>query len=135
MVNGATGCLFVYTASFGLLNLKLRELIIACSTLSQHTLHYSYNGKCLGLYSPSVLPLRLSPLTEDTSMITVSSCGVKLQKVVSDLEKELDIHMHFCGFSQHSFNFFISTWGVISRSKLIFKVPTTMRDSARPHLN
>ena len=53
-------------------------------------------------YSLAVLPLRLSPLTEDTSMITVSSCDVKLQEVLSGLEKKLDIHMHFCGFSQHS---------------------------------
>ena len=44
--------------------------------------------KCLALYSLSVLPLRLSPLTEDTSMITVSSCGVKLQEVLSGLEKK-----------------------------------------------
>ena len=65
--------------------------------------------KCLALYSLSVLPLRLSPLTEDTSMITVSSCGVKLHEVLSGLEKKaetLDIHMHFCDFSQHYFTFF-----------------------------
>ena len=54
----------------------------------------------------------LSGLTEDTSMITVSSCGVKLQEVLSGLEKKtLDIHLHFCGVSQHTF--FLSTWGVI----------------------
>ena len=44
-------------------------------------------------------------LAEDTSMITVSCCGVKLQEVLSGLEekaKTLDIHMHFCGFFQHS---------------------------------
>jgi len=54
-------------------------------------------------------------------MITVSSCGVKLQEVFSGLEekaKTLDMHMHFCGFSQHRsfihyFIFFLSTWGVI----------------------
>ena len=57
--------------------------------------------KCLALYSLSVLPLRLSPLTEDTSVITVSSCGVKLQEVLSGLDKTLDIHVHFCGFCQH----------------------------------
>jgi len=48
-------------------------------------------------------------------MITVSSCGVKLQEVFSGLEKNgktLNIHVHICGFSQHSF-FFLSTWGVI----------------------
>ena len=41
-------------------------------------------------------------------MITVSSCGVKLQEVLQGLVKKaerLDIHMHFCGFSQHSFIF------------------------------
>ena len=58
------------------------------------------------LNSPSGLPLRLSSLTEDTRRITVSSCGVKLQEVLSGLEKRkakaLDIHVHFCGFSQHS---------------------------------
>ena len=67
----------------------------------------------------SVLPLRLSPLT---SMITVSSCGVKLQELgplrLGKKAKALDIHMHFCGFSQHSFIhsfitlLFFSTWGV-----------------------
>jgi len=63
------------------------------------------------MYSLSVLTLRLSPLTEDTSMITVSSCGVKLQEVLSGLEnkaKTLDIHMHFCGFSQHLLLYFLS---------------------------
>ena len=68
----------------------------------------------LALYSLSVLPLRLSPLT-NTSTITVSSCSVKLQEVLSGLDKTLDIHMHFCGFSQHSFItlFFFHSWGVI----------------------
>jgi len=59
-------------------------------------------------------------------MIIVSSCGIKIQEVLSGLEKKaktLDIHMHFCGFSQHSFIhsfihyfiiFFLSTWGVIN---------------------
>ena len=59
-------------------------------------------------------------------MITVSSCGVKLQEVLSGLglekkAKRLDIHMHFCGFSQHSFTtsyFFLSTWGVIFSTKV-----------------
>ena len=52
-------------------------------------------------------------------MITVSSCGVKPQRVLSGLERKaeiLDIHMHFCGFSFiHSLQhfFFLSTWGVI----------------------
>jgi len=51
-------------------------------------------------------------------MMTVSSCGVKLQEVLSGLEKKaktLDIHVHFCGFSQHSllcYFFFVSTCGV-----------------------
>ena len=42
-------------------------------------------------------------------MITVSSCGVQLQEVFSGLEKKakiLDIHVHFCGFSQQSFLLF-----------------------------
>ena len=50
-------------------------------------------------------------------MIIVSSCGVKLQEDLSRLGKRkaktLEIHVHFCGFSQHSFlSFFLSTWGV-----------------------
>ena len=48
-------------------------------------------------------------------MITVSSCGVKLQEVLSGLEKKVDIHMHFCGFSlniHHFIIFFLYTWGV-----------------------
>ena len=40
-------------------------------------------------------------------MITVSSCGVKLQEVLSGLGKKkaktLDRHVHFCGFPQHPF--------------------------------
>ena len=50
-------------------------------------------------------------------MLTISSCGVKLQEVPLGLEKKaktLDIHMHFLWlFSTfiHFFNF--STWGVI----------------------
>ena len=56
-------------------------------------------------------------ILEDTSIITVSSCGIKLQEVISGLEekaKTLDIHMHFCGFSRHSYFLFVflSTWGV-----------------------
>ena len=51
--------------------------------------------------------------------VIVSSCGVKFQEVLSGLEKKaktLDIHMHFCGFSLHSFFtlfFFLTTCGVI----------------------
>ena len=56
------------------------------------------------------------------SLYFVSSCGVKLQEVLSGLEKKaktLDIHVHFCGFSQHSLflllsYFFLFTWGVIT---------------------
>ena len=65
------------------------------------------------------LALNLSAWTVDTSMITVSSCGVKPQQVLSGLERKaeiLDIHMHFCGFSFiHSLQqfLFLSTWGVI----------------------
>ena len=42
-------------------------------------------------------------------MITVSSCGVKLQEVFScklgKKAKTLDIHVRFCDFSQHLFIF------------------------------
>ena len=64
------------------------------------------NDKRLALYSLSVLPLRLSSLTEDTSKIAVSSCGVNLQEVLSGLDRTLDIHVHFCGFSQHFLTLF-----------------------------
>ena len=63
-------------------------------------------------------------------MITVSRCAVKLQYVLSGLERQaktLGIHMHFCGlYLRSSLSFYsLSTCGVISQSKLIFKVPTT----------
>ena len=48
-------------------------------------------------------------------MITVSSCGVKLQEVLSGLEnkaKTLDIYMHFCGFSALITLFFFFPLGV-----------------------
>ena len=51
----------------------------------------------------------ISLLTEDF-MINVSSSGVKLQEVLSGLEKKkptLKIQVHFCGFSQHSFFSFL----------------------------
>ena len=47
-----------------------------------------HTSKCLALYSLRGLPLNLSPLTEDTSVITVSRCGIKLQEVLSGLEKK-----------------------------------------------
>ena len=68
------------------------------------------------LYSPSGSPLRLSSLTEDTWMITVSSCGVKLQEVLSGLEKERLKHWRYtCTFVAflNIIFVFLSTWGVI----------------------
>ena len=62
------------------------------------------------------LSLNLSAST-DTSITTVSSCGVKLQQVLSGLErraKTLDIHIHFSDFSFIAINFFFPTWGVIN---------------------
>ena len=48
---------------------------------------------CRGTRTPtSWWALRLSSLTEDTWMITASSCGVKLQEVLSGLEKEMLKH-------------------------------------------
>ena len=79
-----------------------------------------HDGKCLALYSCRGLHLRLSPLTEDTSMKTVSSCGVKLQEVHSGVEKKaktLDIHVHFCGFlsiTMFYYKFILSTWDEIN---------------------
>ena len=66
--------------------------------------------------SPSGLPLRLSSLTEDTRIITVSSCGVKLQEVLSGLERERLKHWRYtCTFvdflnihSFHSLVYFFS---------------------------
>ena len=52
----------------------------------------SMPGKCLALYSLGGLPLRL------TSMITVSSCGVKLQEVHPGLERTLNISQLGCTF-------------------------------------
>ena len=98
------------------LHVKIASLanVQSCVTIGR-----IYYWQMFGPVYLSALPLGLSPLTEATSMITVSSCGVKLQEVLSGLEKKaktLDIHVHFCGFSQHSFfSFFLSffsTWGV-----------------------
>ena len=73
------------------------------------------------LYSLSLLPLKLTPLIEDTSMITVPSCGVEFQEILSGLEERLNhwkyTVMHFCGFSQHSL--ISSTWGVSSTADSI----------------
>ena len=85
------------------LHVKVASLAIVISCVTTGPIFI--NGKCLALYSFSVFPLRLSILTEHASMITVSSCGVKRQEVLSSLEKTLDIHVHFCGFSQHFFFF------------------------------
>ena len=56
---------------------------------------------------------------EDFSMTTVSSCGAKLQYVLSGLKRQaktLGIHMRFYLRSSLSFAFFLSTWGVIFRA-------------------
>ena len=58
-------------------------------------------------------------------MITVSSCGIKLQEVLLGLEKmakTLGLHMHSCGFIQHYYitNFFLSTCTVFSLGVLPF---------------
>ena len=66
----------------------LRATLAKCKILHVSLLLQFINGKHLALCSLSELPLRLSPLTEDTSMITVSSCGVKLQEVFLGLEKK-----------------------------------------------
>ena len=46
-------------------------------------------------------------------MITVSSCGVKLQEVFSGLEKRLKHWTYMCTFVAFLNFFFLSTWGVI----------------------
>ena len=43
--------------------------------------------KCLAMYGLHGLPLRLSALTNDSSIITVSSYGVKLQETLSGLDR------------------------------------------------
>ena len=62
----------------------------------------------------SGLPLRLSPLSERYFNNNCLQLWYQLQEVLSGLEekaKTLDINMDFCGFSQHSFLVFLSTWG------------------------
>ena len=57
----------------------------------------------------------LSTLTEDTSMTTVSSCSVKLQYVLSSLERKAKILNIPCTFvAFHYYNIFLSTLGVIN---------------------
>ena len=70
-------------------------------------------GKYLALYSLIGLPLRLSPLTKDTSMTTVFTCGVKLQEILSGLEKIGHTRVLLCLFSTF-IHFSCSTWGVIN---------------------
>ena len=57
--------------------------------------------RCIVSMDYPTLHAGLVLLTEDSSMITVSS-SVKIQQVLSGLERQaktLGIHMHFCGFS------------------------------------
>ena len=59
---------------------------------------------------------------EDTSVTTASSCGVKLQEVLSGLEKGLNIeHTHAILqlFSTFTLLFILSTWGVITSKRKI----------------
>ena len=56
------------------------------------------------IYGPVLIPCKLSACTVDTSMITVSSCGVIVQWVL-----RLSMHVHFCGFSFIYYIIFIST--------------------------
>ena len=70
-------------------------------------------GKCLALYSLIGLPLRLIPLADYTSMTTVFTCGVKLQEILSGLEKIGHIRVLLCLFSTF-IHFSCSTWGVIN---------------------
>ena len=67
----------------------------------------------MALYSLHGVSLRLSTLTEDSSMITVSSCGVKLQEVLSGLEGRLKHWTYTCTFVAFHYEFFLSTWGAI----------------------
>ena len=79
-----------------------------------------------------------SPSTEDTLIITVSSCGVKLQEVLSGLEKKkakkvctfvafLNIHLlHF---------FSISTWGVMTTIDCCFENASSCPKAIAINLN
>ena len=58
----------------------------------------------------SVDYVKLSPLTEDTSVITVSSCGVKLQEVLSGLEEK-----HWTYHALLWLFFFLFTWGITKK--------------------
>ena len=55
---------------------------------------------------------KVCEVTEGRTLLVITqvSSGVKLQEVLSGLEKKaktLDMHMYFCGFSQHSLLFFL----------------------------
>ena len=70
------------------------------------------------MYSPSGLPLRLSSLNEDSYLndncihLWCQTSGGPL-RLGKRKAKALEIHMHFCGFSQHYTLLFLSlsTWG------------------------
>ena len=66
----SSGFVYSHLSKYKYLDVKIASLanVQSCVTIGP----IYFNGKCLALYSLSVLPLRLSVLTEDTSMITVS---------------------------------------------------------------
>ena len=69
----------------------------SCVTIGQFL-----DDKCMAPWDCCCLARDFSACTVDTSMITVSSCAVKLQLVLSGWErntKTLGMHVYFCGFS------------------------------------
>jgi len=68
--------------------LSLATVLCSSVKASWVTMNNPTTHKSLRCVTLSGLLPRLSPLTEDTSMITVSSCGVKLQEVLSSLGKK-----------------------------------------------
>ena len=71
-----------------------------CFGINAHTFLFQVGHPTVWpcIVSVYYFPGLYSPLTEDTSMIIVSSCVIKLQEVLSGLVKKaktLDIHMHF----------------------------------------
>ena len=70
------------------------------------------------IVSVHVLPLWLSPLPEDTSVITVSSCG--LRRYSQPWGRKLKHWTYICtfvAFLNITLYLFLSSWGVIGRER------------------
>ena len=97
--------------------LKLRVLIFGkCKYLHAKIASLTTVKSGVNVWPCPITVDELSTLVVAQWILPVLSCNVKLQLVLSGLErkaKTLDIHMHFCGFFNiHSIHF-LSTLGVI----------------------